>query len=74
MQADEVAELRENWGEKPCNHDHVEKEYYLGAQTGDYVCTTCGRDFTSMSAVERDRQKRHKEKSDQRDRDTAAQG
>jgi hypothetical protein len=74
MKADEAAELRENWGDKPCNHDHVEKEYYLGAQTGDYVCTTCGRDFTSISAVEHDRQEARKVKSDQRNQDTGAQG
>ena len=24
-----------------CDHS-FEKEYYLGAQTGDYICTKCG--------------------------------
>jgi len=55
MQANDAEELRKEWGEKPCSHDHVEREYYLGGHTGDYVCTTCGRDFTSMEAVEHDR-------------------
>lgn len=55
MQAKEAEELRKEWGEKPCSHDHVEREYYLGAHTGDYVCTTCGRDFTSLESVERER-------------------
>jgi hypothetical protein len=26
---------------KNCNHSY-EKEYYLSADTGDYVCTKCG--------------------------------
>jgi len=61
MQTREAAERREEWGEKPCNHDHVEREYYLGAHTGDYVCTTCGRDFTSMEEVERDRKRQREQ-------------
>lgn len=61
MQANEAEELRKEWDEKPCNHDHVESEYYLGAHTGDYVCTTCGRDFTSMEEIERDRKRQRQE-------------
>ena len=26
----------------PCRHLHLRKEYYLGAQTGDYICLDCG--------------------------------
>lgn len=47
MQYDEAAQLRKNWGDKPCSHPTTEKEYYLGASTGDRVCTTCG--FTATS-------------------------
>lgn len=43
MQLREALELRKKWGDKHCNHPHLEKEYDLGAQTGDWVCTTCGR-------------------------------
>lgn len=43
MQMDKIKELRKEWGDKPCDHPGVEKEYYLGTQTGDYVCTQCGR-------------------------------
>ena len=25
----------------PCKHPDVYKEYYLGAQTGDQVCSSC---------------------------------
>ena len=33
------------WGNKPCEHPKLEKEYYLGSDTGDYVCTTCIESF-----------------------------
>jgi hypothetical protein len=33
----------EKWGDKPCDHKHLEKEYYHGSATGDYVCKQCGR-------------------------------
>lgn len=42
MQMKEAAELRKQWGGKHCGHPHVEREYHLGMQTGDYICTTCG--------------------------------
>ena len=61
MQARDVAQLQEEWGEKPCNHAHVEKEYYLGADTGDYVCITCGKEFTSREEAERERQKQRQQ-------------
>ena len=42
MQSEEAKELRSKWGNKPCNHPALEKEYYLGSATGDYACNTCG--------------------------------
>jgi len=45
MQMEKAARLRRLWkakGNPPCTHSHLDKEYYLGADTGDYVCTTCG--------------------------------
>jgi len=48
MQYDKARELRERWqskGNPKCSHPELDKEYYLGAQTGDYVCTTCGKNF-----------------------------
>jgi hypothetical protein len=45
---DEASRLRNAWEEKgnpPCAHDELEKEYYLGAATGDYICTRCGQSF-----------------------------
>lgn len=44
MQHEEARALRKVWGDKPCDHPKVEKEYYLGSDTGDKVCTTCGRE------------------------------
>ena len=58
MQYDEAERLRIEWGGKPCDHNHVEREYFLGVQTGDWICTTCGEEFTSMDEVRRARQRR----------------
>ena len=73
MQVSEVAKLREEWGEKPCNHDHIEKEYYLGAHTGDYVCTTCGRDLTATEKAEHDRQRQREHNPDVSETDAGIQ-
>lgn len=43
MQMNKAGALREKWGDKPCDHPSLDKEYELGAATGDYVCTTCGK-------------------------------
>ena len=43
MKMTEAARLREKWGDKPCNHPDLEKEYSdQGWATGDWVCTDCG--------------------------------
>lgn len=45
MQMKKAAELRKAWAEKgnpPCAHPRLDKEYDLGSDTGDVVCTTCG--------------------------------
>lgn len=47
----EVKLLRESWaakGSPACEHPQLVKEYYLGAQTGDKVCTTCGEVFVEQ--------------------------
>jgi hypothetical protein len=48
MQMSEALKLQKAWGKKPCDHPHVEKEYALGMDTGDLVCTTCGRAVFDM--------------------------
>jgi hypothetical protein len=45
MQMENAAKLRDEWQRKdnpPCSHPRLDKEYHLGADTGDVVCTTCG--------------------------------
>lgn len=58
MQMKEAAALRKSWGDRPCSHPTLDKEYHLGAQTGDVVCTTCGQAFSSAEAASYDA-KRH---------------
>lgn len=43
MQLEDAAKLREKWGDKPCDHPSLAKEYQFGSATGDYVCTQCGK-------------------------------
>ena len=42
MQMKKAEELRSKRTKSPCKHETVVKEYFLGADTGDYACTTCG--------------------------------
>lgn len=42
MQYEKAEQLQKEWGDKPCDHPFIEKEYYLGTSTGDRVCSTCG--------------------------------
>ena len=54
---DKAEYLRSIWGDKPCDHPTLDKEYYLGAQTGDYVCETCGACFNLEQLDENKRPK-----------------
>ncbi len=47
MDFKEAQELARVWGDKPCEHPHVEKETWYSLDgtpnhNGDYVCTQCG--------------------------------
>ena len=42
IQTEEVKKLQIQWGNKPCNHPSLGKEYYFSTNTGDYVCLQCG--------------------------------
>ena len=65
MYIDEAEKLRQEWGNKPCDHPHFEREYYHGdyitnhedKKTNDWICTQCGRDFTDeeKKAIEEER-------------------
>lgn len=54
MDVDEAVQLRKQWkaqGSPPCDHPYLEKEQYLGANTTDKVCTTCGAGFNNGRPV-----------------------
>jgi hypothetical protein len=45
VQAKKADQIHQAWvaeGEPECTHEEYDKEYVLGADTGDYVCMTCG--------------------------------
>ena len=46
--------IKEAWGKKPCEHPHLEKEYYVGAFLINYVCTQCGEEFNISRKLEMD--------------------
>jgi len=50
--------LRDTWGDKPCIHPHLEKEYYTGAFLTNYVCTQCGKAFSIPQKMEIDEERR----------------
>jgi hypothetical protein len=52
MQRKRANALKEEWGDKPCDHPAFAKEYDLGARTGNYVCTQCGAVFTFRERAE----------------------
>jgi len=52
MQRKKAAQFRRDWGDTPCDHPGFDKEYDLGAQTGDYICVQCGKCFTRREKEE----------------------
>lgn len=57
IQNKEARKISESWQGGKCEHTTVEKEYYLGAATGDYICVKCGAAGSSRDWPERGRQK-----------------
>jgi len=51
MQMSRAQRLQQQFKDKECAHLSLSKEYMLGAQTGDYVCTGCGETFTPGEAA-----------------------
>jgi hypothetical protein len=48
MQKHKAEQLRIRWAEQgspPCDHPELDREYDLGGDTSDKVCTTCGEVF-----------------------------
>jgi hypothetical protein len=52
MEYVDALKVKEVWGDKPCGHPHLEKEYYTGAFLTNYVCTQCGMEFTIPQKME----------------------
>jgi hypothetical protein len=48
----EAIRVKAEWGDKPCDHPHLEKEYYTGAFLTNYICTQCGQEFTIAQKME----------------------
>ncbi len=46
MQKKRALAISKEWGNQPCTHPAVAREYDLGKRTGGYVCTQCGTAFT----------------------------
>lgn len=54
MGIERAKRLKKEWESKlkkdpelKCTHSNgLEKEYYFGMQTGDYICPICGETFT----------------------------
>jgi hypothetical protein len=46
--------VKDSWGNEPCDHPHIEKEYYAGAFLINFVCTQCGKEFTIARKFEID--------------------
>jgi len=58
IQNKEALKIAENWSGGDCPHDTVNKEYYLGAATGDYICSKCGASGSSRDWPEKERQRK----------------
>lgn len=52
MKRKRADELREGWGDRPCDHPQLAKVYDLGAHTGSFACTSCGRLFSFREKAE----------------------
>lgn len=52
MQRKKAIELQKAWGDKPCDHPTLAREYDLGERTGNYCCQQCGMAMTFREKVE----------------------
>jgi hypothetical protein len=61
MEYNSAQKLKDVWNKKPCDHPHLEKEYYVGAYLINYVCIQCGKEFTIAQKLELDEVKKNYE-------------
>jgi hypothetical protein len=59
MEYQAVQKQKEAWENKPCDHPHLEKEYYSGCFLINYVCTQCGKEFSIPEKLDMDQQRKH---------------
>jgi hypothetical protein len=52
MKRKRAEELRETWGDAPCEHPQLAKLYDLGVATGGFVCVQCGRELSFREKTE----------------------
>jgi len=52
MKQKRAQELREAWGDAPCEHPQLAKLYDLGVHTGTFACVQCGRIFSFREKAE----------------------
>ena len=51
MEMSQAVSQRYAWGTRPCDHIRLEREFYNGTATGDYVCAQCGHSFTKQEVT-----------------------
>jgi hypothetical protein len=53
MKQKQALKLRETWGDAPCDHPTLAREYDAeGNRTSSYICTQCGRTLTFQQRAE----------------------
>jgi hypothetical protein len=52
MKQKRAQELRDAWGDAPCEHPQLAKLYDLGVATGSFACVQCGRVFSFREKAE----------------------
>ena len=52
VQRKKAVEMRQQWGDRPCDHPAFSREYDSGERTGNYCCTQCGASLTFREKAE----------------------
>ncbi len=52
MKLKRAEELRQAWGDAPCEHEQLAKLYDQGVRTGNFACAQCGRVFSFREKAE----------------------
>ncbi|MHB1222678.1 MAG: hypothetical protein ACYC2G_01325 [Gemmatimonadaceae bacterium] len=64
MKRKQALALQEAWGDRPCDHPELAREYDQGVRTGHYVCSSCGRTLTFREKAELDAARRPEQSGD----------